>query len=250
VKKCRRKTLEGNSFVKIMTSVISASRTIIVNPTKKHTATFFFFHGSGSSGSDVETWLSSLTSRKLTFPHIKIVYPSAPSQPYTAAGGLPSNVWFDRSAIAISAPEKKSSLDSMCNAVSDLIDKEIASGVPLNRIVIGGFSMGGALALHVAYRFKKTLAGCVAMSSFLNNNSLVYEALKIEGGQNTPPLLQFHGSSDGLVPFKWGVTTHNTLKSLGVRSELVPLEGVDHELVATEVEHLKEWLLNIVPETP
>lgn len=87
----------------------------------------------------------------------------------------PSNVWFDRSAVAISAPEKRTSLDSMCTAVSDLIDKEVASGIPLFRIVLGGFSMGGALALHVAYRFKKSLAGCVTMSSFLNNNSLVYE---------------------------------------------------------------------------
>ena len=75
------------------------------------------------------------------------------------------------------------------------------------------------------------------------------KALKLEGGQASPPLLQFHGTSDELVPFKWGVTTHNTLKSLGVRTELVPLAGVNHELVSTEVEHLKEWLLNILPET-
>lgn len=56
-----------------------------------------------------------------------------------------------------------------------MIDKEIDNGVPINRIVIGGFSMGGTLSMHLAYRYKTSLAGCVVASSFLNDNSLVYE---------------------------------------------------------------------------
>lgn len=56
-----------------------------------------------------------------------------------------------------------------------LIDAEQSNGVPCNRIIVGGFSMGGALSLYLAYRFKLSLAGCVAMSSFLNRNSLVYK---------------------------------------------------------------------------
>lgn len=63
----------------------------------------------------------------------------------------------------------------MCEAISELIEKEVETGIPLQRIVVGGFSMGGALSLYMAYRQKKSLAGCFVMSSFLNNNSVVYE---------------------------------------------------------------------------
>lgn len=85
------------------------------------------------------------------------------------------NVWFDRIAISNRASEHLESVDSMCKNVSELIDKEVNSGIPLNRIVLGGFSMGGCLALHLAYRYKTDIAGCFVMSSFLNKGSVIYE---------------------------------------------------------------------------
>jgi len=89
------------------------------------------------------------------------------------------NVWFDRMAISNQVPENINSIDSMCQCMSDLIKKEIANGIPSDRIILGGFSMGGCLALHLTYRFKTTAAGCFAMSSFLNKGSLIYEVMRI-----------------------------------------------------------------------
>lgn len=85
------------------------------------------------------------------------------------------NVWFDRMAISNQVSENIKSIDSMCQDVSKWVEKEVADGIPYNRIVLGGFSMGGALAMHLAYRYKTGIAGCFAMSSFLNKRSLVYE---------------------------------------------------------------------------
>lgn len=85
------------------------------------------------------------------------------------------NVWFDRIAISNEAPEHIESLNSMCQNVSALIDREVADGVPFSRIILGGFSMGGCLALHLAYRYRTAVAGCFAMSSFLNKGSIIYE---------------------------------------------------------------------------
>lgn len=85
------------------------------------------------------------------------------------------NVWFDRVAISNQAPEHVESLNSMCQNVSELIDKEVADGIPLSRIILGGFSMGGCLALHLAYRYRTTVAGCFTMSSFLNKGSIIYK---------------------------------------------------------------------------
>lgn len=89
-----------------------------------------------------------------------------------------SNVWFDRKDLTINSPETKESVDIMCKITSELIDNEVKNGIPEQRIVIGGFSMGGTLALHLAYRYKTSLAGCIAMSSFLNDNSSVYEVYR------------------------------------------------------------------------
>lgn len=84
------------------------------------------------------------------------------------------NVWFDRIAISNQVPEHVNSINSMCQNVSELIDREVADGIPFSRIILGGFSMGGCLALHLAYRYR-TVAGCFVMSSFLNKGSMIYE---------------------------------------------------------------------------
>lgn len=78
-------------------------------------------------------------------------------------------------AISNQVPEITNSIDSICQNVSKWIEKEVTDGIPYNRIVLGGFSMGGALALHLAYRYKTKVAGCFVMSSFLNKRSLIYE---------------------------------------------------------------------------
>ncbi|OXU25377.1 hypothetical protein TSAR_002589 [Trichomalopsis sarcophagae] len=213
-----------------------------------HTATLFLFHGSGGNGEDFKQWLDILNKQELSFRHIKIVYPTAPIQPYTPNGRMPSNVWFDRKEISISVPECKHSIDIICNKASELIHREVARGIPMNRIVIGGFSMGGCLAMQLAYRFKRSLAGCVAMSSFLNDESNVYKSLKSDNPDDLPELLQFHGVADNIVPLEWGKRTFRTLKDCGVKGTFVKLDATDHELVQCELNYFKDWLLKVLPE--
>ncbi|XP_017883084.1 lysophospholipase-like protein 1 [Ceratina calcarata] len=220
----------------------------IVNATGTHTASLFFFHGSGSTGSDIKKWIDSLNREELRFPHTKIIYPTAPYQPYTLNNGMPSHVWFDRKGLSREVPEDIESIDPMCKTIVELIDNETSKGIPDNRIVVAGFSMGGALSMYLSYRFRLTLGGCCAMSSFLNKNTLVYQSLKENQGRRVPPLLQFHGTSDTLVPFQWGEDSSNDVKDLGVNVEFIPLPNVDHELSRAGIETFKKWLLNILPE--
>lgn len=220
----------------------------VVKPSRTHSATLFFFHGSGSSGDDLKKWIDILNRGELSFPHIKIIYPSAAAQPYTPINGMLSNVWFDRANISIDAPEIVESVNSVCKTVQEIINEETLNGISHNRIAVAGFSMGGALALYLAYKYIPFLAGCCTMSSFLNKNSIIYKCLKENPGISTPPLLQFHGNTDTLVPIQWGEETYNSLKELGVNVQFVPLKNVDHELNATELKSFKEWLLNILPD--
>ncbi|XP_072745385.1 lysophospholipase-like protein 1 [Anoplolepis gracilipes] len=231
-----------------MTTFARLSQANIVQATRKHTATVFLFHGSGSTGEDIKEWIKILNREKLQFPHIKLIYPSAPSQPYTPNGGMMQNVWFDRMAISNQVPEQKESIDSMCQNISELIDKEVTNGIPLNRIIVGGFSMGGCLALHLAYRYKTSLAGCFVMSSFLNKGSAIYEHLKAKPEHNKVPLIQYHGTIDALVPFEWGEESAKNLKELGVNVKFIPLQNIDHELSRPEIQSWKDWLLNILSD--
>lgn len=72
--------------------------------------------------------------------------------------------------------------------------------------------------------------------------------LKNNPGIHAPPLLQFHGVNDKLVPIKWGVECYNSLKELGVNTQFVPLNNVDHELSKIEIQAFKEWILDILPQ--
>ncbi|XP_012223532.1 lysophospholipase-like protein 1 [Linepithema humile] len=231
-----------------MATIARISQTNVVQATKKHTATVFFFHGSGGTGEDIKEWVNILNRGKLQFSHIKLVYPSAPSQPYTPIGGMRQNVWFDRMTISNQVPEHLKSVDSMCQSISELIDKEVSDGIPLNRIIVGGFSMGGCLALHLAYRYKTAIAGCFTMSSFLNKGSMIYEHLKVNPEHNKIPLIQYHGMLDTLVPIEWGEESAKNLKDVGVNVKFVPLKNVDHELNREEIQDWKDWLLNILPD--
>ncbi|XP_017776368.1 PREDICTED: lysophospholipase-like protein 1 [Nicrophorus vespilloides] len=227
-----------------MAGKISAMK-IIKQTNKVNTASVIFFHGSGDTGPGVLEWMKFLIG-DFSQPHIKFLFPSAPMRPYTPLNGAQSNVWFDRLNITPDAPEHTQTLDSIGEEVKKLIQAEVNSGVPLDKIIVGGFSMGGALALHTAYRTIPGLAGVFALSSFLNKDSLVYDVLRKNGPSKTP-LYMFHGDRDTLVPNTWGLESFNNLTELGVKGEYVQLKNTLHELKKHELELLISWIRKLLP---
>lgn len=107
--------------------------------------------------------------------------------------------------------------------------------------------MGGALALHTAYRFMPGLGGVFALSSFLNNESIVFDALKESKGATLPPLLMCHGDRDMLVPLSWGKNSYEKLTDLGVKGEFISVKNTMHELKKTELQALLVWINKIIP---
>ncbi|XP_009898376.2 lysophospholipase-like protein 1 [Dryobates pubescens] len=218
----------------------------VVSPAGRHTASLIFLHGSGDTGLGARTWIKQILNQDMSFQHIKIIYPTAPSRPYTPMRGALSTVWFDRYKISNDVPEHIESIDSMCQTLTHLINDEIKNGIAKNRILIGGFSMGGGMAMHLAYRFHQDLAGVFALSSFLNKDSAVYQALK--KNQNVlPELFQCHGTADDLVLYSWGEETNKMLQSLGVTASLHTFPNLYHELSRAEIEELKTWIAKKLP---
>ncbi|XP_004685298.1 PREDICTED: lysophospholipase-like protein 1 [Condylura cristata] len=218
----------------------------LVSPAGRHSASLIFLHGSGDSGQGLKTWIKHVLHQDLTFQHIKIIYPTAPPRPYTPMKGGVSNVWFDRFKISNDVPEHLESIDLMCQILTDLIDDEVKNGIKKNRILVGGFSMGGCMAMHLAYRAHRDVAGVFALSSFLNKASAVYQELQKRDGV-LPELFQCHGTADELVLHAWGEETNSMLKSLGVNTKFHSFPGVYHELSKTELEKLKSWILTKLP---
>lgn len=225
------------------------SAKIVPHTGRSCTASVILLHGSGGTGADLHSTFKFLLRQELTFPHIRIIYPTAPERPYTLSGGFPSNVWFDRLSLGLQGPEDVNSVNNMATQLTELIYQEVNSGIPLNRIVLGGFSMGGCMALHLGYRFHRQVAGVLAMSSFLSNDSVVYQALKeSEKGSHFPQLRHFHGEMDDLVEYSWGKETYTQLTSLGVPGEFVTLPGLYHSINSTIAQSVRDWIVELLPD--
>lgn len=111
--------------------------------------------------------------------------------------------------------------------------------------------MGGALALHSGYHLYQNLAGIFACSSFLSDDSTVFETLQTQKPQShscrLPKMLMFHGESDSYVPVSWGKETFDELAQLGVDGEFKPLKNTNHELKAKELRDIHQWVLKRLP---
>ncbi|XP_027790615.2 lysophospholipase-like protein 1 isoform X1 [Marmota flaviventris] len=224
----------------------SRLRRCVVSPAGRHSASLIFLHGSGDSGQGLRMWIKQVLNQDLAFQHVKIIYPTAPSRPYTPLKGGISNVWFDRFKIANDCPEHLESIDAMCQVLTGLIDEEVKSGIRKKRILVGGFSMGGCMAMHLAYRNHQDLAGVFVLSSFLNKASAVYQTLQKSDGV-LPELFQCHGTADELVFHSWGEETNSMLKFLGVNTKFYSFPNLYHELSKSELEKLKSWILTKLP---
>ncbi|XP_061114019.1 lysophospholipase-like protein 1 isoform X2 [Conger conger] len=195
----------------------------------------------------MRTWVREALTQDLAFTHIRVIYPTAPMRPYTPMRGSLSQVWFDRQKISPHCAEHLESIDSMCSLLGSVIKEEVRAGVPKHRMVIGGFSMGGAMALHLAYRNHPEVAGVFALSSFLNKGSVVYQAIQARRGQSLPELFQCHGTADELVLHDWGEETGALLREAGLATSFHSIPGLYHELCRVELDSLRSWILKKLP---
>lgn len=107
--------------------------------------------------------------------------------------------------------------------------------------------MGGGLALHSGFHVNQELAGIFTCSSFLSDDSTVFDTLRTRKFGHLPKLLMYHGSSDFFVHMAWGKKTFDELVQLGVEGEFKPLENTTHELNASELYEIRHWILKQLP---
>lgn len=139
----------------------------------------WFLHGTCDSGAGLQSWVHGLLHREFSFYNQEVLYPTAPLIPYDLLNGQVSCVWYNRLKLSPEIPEDWRSIESTATSLGKLIKEETEKrGIPLSKVVLGGFSQGGSMALHLAYRLHHEVAGCFALSSFLPSDSRIYDALE------------------------------------------------------------------------
>ncbi|KAK3889451.1 hypothetical protein Pcinc_006559 [Petrolisthes cinctipes] len=135
---------------------------VVVNATAKHTATIIFLHGLGDTG---HGWASAMAA--IGSPHIKFICPTAQVMPVSLNAGFRMPSWFDLKSLDVDGPEDTDGIRKARDLIHRLIDDEVKNGITHDRILLGGFSQGGALALYSTFTHTHTLAGVIGMSCWL-----------------------------------------------------------------------------------
>jgi phospholipase/carboxylesterase len=179
---------------------------------------------------------------QLELPHadrVRFVFPHAPSIPVTVNGGMVMPAWYDIEVVELERQPDMRGVVASALELTALLEREISRGVPAERIVVAGFSQGGAMALHVGLRSPRRLAGLIGLSSYLVSS----ETLEDEQDPSSIgcPIFLAHGVFDPMVPIARGQASRDRLTSLGhdVSWHEYPME---HQVCMEEIEALGPWL--------
>jgi len=209
-----------------------------IEPKKTPDASVIWLHGLGADGHDFAPIAPRLGRASGVNP--RFVFPHAPSIPVSLNFGMVMPAWYD-----IAGPDLRRTrhdepgIRLSASRVETLIAREKSRGIASDRIVLAGFSQGGAIALHVALRHAEPLAGLLVLSSYL----LLPEKLEAERSDANRGLaiLQCHGTLDPMVPEERGRSCRDALTSLGwsVRYETWPMQ---HQVCDEEIDVIGAWL--------
>jgi len=212
---------------------------VVVSPSAKHTATLIFLHGLGDTG---HGWASSIAA--IRPPHVKVVCPTANKMAVTLNSGFQMPSWFDLMSLDPAGPEDEAGIKAAAKMVDSLIAEEIKSGIPASRILIGGFSQGGALALYSSLHTDHNLAGTIALSCWAPLHKQMGAAKQTN---KDIPYLQAHGDCDPVVPYRWGQMTAQLLKTVLPNHTFKTYKGLMHSSSEEEMQDIKQFIATCLP---
>jgi phospholipase/carboxylesterase len=216
--------------------------TIEVETAPQPNAAIIWLHGLGADGHDFEPIVPELVHRGSRA--WRFVFPNAPIRPVTINGGMRMRAWYDIVGLDRKAAEDAAGFKDSDAKVRELMAREAGRGIPAQRIVLAGFSQGGAISLYTAPRLEEKLAGVLALSCYLPRESTF--AAERAPANDATPIFMAHGQFDGTVPMMLGVRSRDYLKAQGY-----PMEWHEypmaHAVCAEEVVDIRQFLLRVLP---
>lgn len=208
------------------------------------TGSVIWLHGLGADGHDFEPIVPELQLPEAL--RLRFVFPHAPVRPVTVNGGMQMRAWYDIVSLDRDGPSDEDGIRQSGAILQELIDKEIQRGIPANRIIVAGFSQGGAIAIHAALRCTEKLGGLMALSTYLPLPE-AFDAEVVNNAEidNTDlPIFMAHGSFDPVLPMQLGQTSYELLSSAGFNVEWHEYP-MAHAVSAEEIRDIRTWLLSV-----
>jgi phospholipase/carboxylesterase len=200
-------------------------------------ASIIWLHGLGADGYDFVPVVKELQA--LGAPAARYVFPHAPMRPVTINGGYVMRAWYDILGAQIDRQEDRHGIEASQRQVLALIDREEARGMRAGRIVLAGFSQGGAIALQTGLRLDEPLAGLVVLSSYLPLAASAAAQITAAGRQM--PVFMAHGRQDQVIALARAEASRDTLQGLNVRVQWHEY-AMAHSLCEEELRHLAGFL--------
>lgn len=215
--------------------------TVEIEPATPADSAVVLMHGLGADGHDFEPVARDIDLGPA--PAVRWVFPHAPFRPVTINQGLRMRAWYDVASLDGKAEDAAGIVES-AGAIQGLIERERERGIAADRIVVAGFSQGGALALHTALRAPSRLAGVVALSSYLPLASRL--DAELHPANAAVPIFMAHGAHDPVLPFALGERTRDLLRSRGYAVDWHAYP-ISHSVCAEEIVALRDWLAGVLP---
>jgi len=210
---------------------------VVLEPATTADAAVIWLHGLGADGYDFVPIVEEL--RLPPSMAVRFIFPHARPRPVTINNGFVMRAWYDITGLGADRKEDDAGIRESAGVVNGYIEQQNARGVATERIVIAGFSQGGAIALQAALRYPKRLGGVMALSTYLP----LRDSVAAEGSQANKdvPILMCHGLRDPMIAAAIGKASRDQLVSLGytVEWQSYPME---HQVCMEEVHDISRWL--------
>ncbi len=217
---------------------------IEIEPSEPANASVIWLHGLGASGDDFSPIVPALglaKKKECENLHIRYVFPHAPSIPVSINGGMAMPAWYDILSIDVERKINEEQFANSCKQVTDLIEREIERGVASDKIVLAGFSQGGAVAYQAALSSEKPLAGLMAMSTYIASK----HSIGLQEANKNLAISIYHGTEDNVVPEALAQQALTHLQGLGFQPSYKTYV-MAHNVSPGQIKDIGEFIANVL----
>lgn len=210
-----------------------------IEPTSPANAAVIWLRGLGANGHDFEPVVPELQLPD-TLP-VRFIFPHAPQLPVTINGGFIMPAWYDILEMELDRKVDLTQLRHSALQIQQLIDREIERGTDSRRIVVAGFSQGGAVGFEAALSYPKPLAGLLALSTYF----ATADSIDIHPANRQIPVQIFHGTADDVVPEQLGRKSVTCLRDQGFKPDYQTFP-MGHSVCMEEIQAISRWLQQVL----